>query len=625
MAPKYRMAAVKEAPVFHPSAEEFADPLRYIASIRAEAEPCGLCRIIPPEGWAVPFNQDPATFAFKTRVQTVNELQLRMNKGKNKTFRVEYVEFMKEHENVTVSRWPVFGGKKLDLRVLYESVARHGGFDAACRAKAWAAIAAGLDAGDSRAADASGLKQLYQKWLLAFERHKKQRGELTPAGKAKEAAATKKEREEERKREKASQAAAERAAAQHEPTSAKEEDLLEALFELGNVAEPPPKRLKLEMVRARRTTRDPRVFSFSFRAIRTRDASSRLSRPTGSPGASVAHTDASRPGARTRSSFDASRATRGAFPASPDPPPRCGSRVRLLSIASDPFLFASRLRVSPTQGLEEVAEQLETFGCQNCGGSAHEDSMILCDGCDVGCVDARTRLARTKTATCPVIGSASVPETRQARSRHQTGVGTQLARSTRRFPFFFSVVDRATKKLSSFRVLLLSSPNAHPRSTPRASHRSSAYLTIAGTTRTASPRPWTPSPRATGSAPTASPRRTTRRTWGSTPGRRSRWTSSRRTARSSTRASSARRGTARAMRAKPRRRTPDRKPRVPPSPSSRSTSGAWWRRAAGTPWTCTTARTSTPPCTEARFRARGTPSATRETRPRAPRRRTRGT
>ena len=40
MAPKYRMAAVKEAPVFHPSAEEFADPLRYIASIRAEAEPC---------------------------------------------------------------------------------------------------------------------------------------------------------------------------------------------------------------------------------------------------------------------------------------------------------------------------------------------------------------------------------------------------------------------------------------------------------------------------------------------------------------------------------------------------------------------------------------------------------
>ena len=144
MAPKYRMAAVKEAPVFHPSAEEFADPLRYIASIRAEAEPCGLCRIVPPAGWAVPFNQDPATFAFKTRVQTVNELQLRLNKGKNKTFRVEYVEFMKEHENVTVTRWPVFGGKKLDLRLLYESVARHGGFDAACRAKAWAAIAAGL-------------------------------------------------------------------------------------------------------------------------------------------------------------------------------------------------------------------------------------------------------------------------------------------------------------------------------------------------------------------------------------------------------------------------------------------------------------------------------------------------
>ena len=339
MAPKYRMAAVKEAPVFHPSAEEFADPLRYIASIRAEAEPCGLCRIVPPAGWAVPFNQDPATFAFKTRVQTVNELQLRLSKGKNKTFRVEYVEFMKEHENVTVTRWPVFGGKKLDLRVLYESVARHGGFDAACRAKAWAAIAAGLDAGDARAADASRLKQLYQKWLLAFETHKKQRGELTPAGKAKEAAATKKEREEERKREKASQAAVERAAAEHEPTSEKEEDLLEALIELGNVAEPPPKRLKLEMVRARRKTRDPRVFSFFFsrdphaRRLVASLASDRVAwgvwRRDRLVMVGKTHVSAARHLAR-----DAWRVSRIPRPA----PPRCGSRVRLFSIASDPFL-----------------------------------------------------------------------------------------------------------------------------------------------------------------------------------------------------------------------------------------------------------------------------------------------
>lgn len=458
MAPKYRMAAVKEAPVFHPSAEEFADPLRYIASIRAEAEPCGLCRIVPPAGWAVPFNQDPATFAFKTRVQTVNELQLRLNKGKNKTFRVEYVEFMKEHENVTVTRWPVFGGKKLDLRLLYESVARHGGFDAACRAKAWAAIAAGLDAGDARAADASGLKQLYQKWLLAFETHKKQRGELTPAGKAKEAAATKKEREEERKREKASQAAVERAAAEHEPTSEKEEDLLEALFELGNVAEPPPKRLKLEMVRARRTTRDPRVFSFFFsrdphaRRLVASLASDRVAwgvwRRDRLVMVGKTHVSAARRLAR-----DAWRVSRIPRPA----PPRCGSRVRLFSIASDPFLSPSRLRVSTAQGLEEVAQQLETFGCQNCGGSAHEDSMILCDGCDVGCVDARPRSARTKTATCPVIQSASGRETRQTRVAAAVNRRTRAAPSpANRFPG----VDRSTRFFFVFVFFLFVAENS---------------------------------------------------------------------------------------------------------------------------------------------------------------------
>lgn len=251
MAPKFRMAGCREAPVFHPSAEEFADPLRYIASIRAEAEPCGLCRIVPPPGWVVPFNQDPGTFTFKTRVQTVNELQLRLAKGKHKTWRVEYVEFMQTHENQTVTRWPVFGGRKLDLRVLYECVVgKHGGFDLACRGKLWRTIAREVDGTDATIADASSLKQLYQKWLLSFETHKKRTAELSPAGKAKEAAATKKEKEEERKREKASAAAAAERAAAMETTSEKEEDLLEALFELGNVAEPPPKRLKLEMVRA---------------------------------------------------------------------------------------------------------------------------------------------------------------------------------------------------------------------------------------------------------------------------------------------------------------------------------------------------------------------------------------
>jgi hypothetical protein len=50
-------------------------------------------------------------------------------------------------------------------------------------------------------------------------------------------------------------------------------------------------------------------------------------RLTGSPGASGAETDSSWSGKRTCPPLDTSRATRGAFPASPDPRPRAAVRA----------------------------------------------------------------------------------------------------------------------------------------------------------------------------------------------------------------------------------------------------------------------------------------------------------
>ena len=44
--------AVPEAPVFRPTAQEFADPLSYISSIQATAAAAGIAKIIPPPGKA---------------------------------------------------------------------------------------------------------------------------------------------------------------------------------------------------------------------------------------------------------------------------------------------------------------------------------------------------------------------------------------------------------------------------------------------------------------------------------------------------------------------------------------------------------------------------------------------
>lgn len=64
-----RIFGLQDAPCYYPTEKEFMEPLRFIESIRPEAEKAGICKIIPPEGWK------PA-FALDTEVQlSLVELQ----------------------------------------------------------------------------------------------------------------------------------------------------------------------------------------------------------------------------------------------------------------------------------------------------------------------------------------------------------------------------------------------------------------------------------------------------------------------------------------------------------------------------------------------------------------------
>ncbi|KAF1892402.1 hypothetical protein Lal_00010867, partial [Lupinus albus] len=72
---------IDEAPVFHPTIEEFEDTLNYVAKIRPLAEPYGICRIVPPRCWAPPCPLKEKGLwenaKFPTRIQHIDLLQNR--------------------------------------------------------------------------------------------------------------------------------------------------------------------------------------------------------------------------------------------------------------------------------------------------------------------------------------------------------------------------------------------------------------------------------------------------------------------------------------------------------------------------------------------------------------------
>ncbi|GMH65401.1 hypothetical protein TrST_g10127 [Triparma strigata] len=71
-----QIGEIQVGPIFHPTVAEFADPLAYIAKIRAEAEQYGICKIVPPEGWNPPCMVDMnSSKRFETKRQIVNRLQ----------------------------------------------------------------------------------------------------------------------------------------------------------------------------------------------------------------------------------------------------------------------------------------------------------------------------------------------------------------------------------------------------------------------------------------------------------------------------------------------------------------------------------------------------------------------
>ena len=143
-----RPFGLEDCPTYYPTMEEFKDPLGYIRSISDHAKNYGICKIVPPESWNMPFATDtevsssPAfsrrtrqltpflgvqAFRFKTRLQCLNSIEASSRAKVN--FLEQLYRFHKQQGNPRVSV-PTINNKSLDLWLLRKEVHKLGGYDA---------------------------------------------------------------------------------------------------------------------------------------------------------------------------------------------------------------------------------------------------------------------------------------------------------------------------------------------------------------------------------------------------------------------------------------------------------------------------------------------------------------
>jgi len=170
------MASVREAPVFWPSEEEFNNPLRYIESIRKEAEAAGICKIVPPSTWRSPFAVDEEQFRFHTRLQTVTKVDGVARIEREFMYRVRKFLFLKgtpmEKTSLPVLPEPGGGGHPLRLYRLFSTVEALGGVLCVVAQENWSAVVEALaphvEAHDDKLELAKKLKEVYWRHLLSF-------------------------------------------------------------------------------------------------------------------------------------------------------------------------------------------------------------------------------------------------------------------------------------------------------------------------------------------------------------------------------------------------------------------------------------------------------------------------
>lgn len=173
-------------PVFHPTADEFKHPLKYISSIRHIGIQAGICKIVPPQGWRPPFAINEKKFRFRTRVQQLNCIEGHSRAEGNF---VEALRLFLYRHGQPMKELPRADGQLVNLHLLYKAVVALGGYNAVCASDRWEQVVRRVGRTKAATEPSKELCQTYrahyESCLLAYEQAQREKSISTPEEKKK--------------------------------------------------------------------------------------------------------------------------------------------------------------------------------------------------------------------------------------------------------------------------------------------------------------------------------------------------------------------------------------------------------------------------------------------------------
>lgn len=137
--------------------------MAYMERIAPEAKKYGICKIVPPPGWHMPFELDTDVFRFTTRLQRLNSIEAA---SRAKVNFLEQLSMFHKQQGDANAYIPKVEHRLLDLWRLRKEVNKLGGIDEVNRLKAWPKITAELGFNTTSTAQ---VKSAYTRIVQPFE------------------------------------------------------------------------------------------------------------------------------------------------------------------------------------------------------------------------------------------------------------------------------------------------------------------------------------------------------------------------------------------------------------------------------------------------------------------------